>query len=100
MENGDSEINIDHLMARIREAAAERKAQNGTSLIDASAKMHELLKSNGSSHAPIFTPTFTPTREVSLSASTWTQPAHQQLRATAELSLQPRFEPLDKDHYH
>lgn len=108
MENGDSEINIDHLMARIREEAAERKAQNGTSLIDASAIMHELLKSNGSSHGP--TPTFTPT-QVSLSASslaqeashqqiraTLTQPSYQRIRAT-ELSLQPDFEPLDNDHY-
>lgn len=108
MENGDSEINIDHLMARIRQAAAERKAQNGTSLIDASAIMHELLKSNGSSHAPA--PAFTPT-QVSLSASSLTQPSHQQIRATltrppyqqiraTELSLQPDFEPLDNDHYH
>ena len=96
MENGDSEINIDHLMARIREAAAERKAQNGTSLIDASAIMHELLKSNGSSnaHAPTLTPA-----QVSFSASSLAQPSHQQIRA-AELSLQPEFEPLDNGHYH
>lgn len=95
IETSDSEINIDHLMARIREAAAERQSQNGTSLIDASAILHELLKSNGASaHTP--TPTHTP---VSLSETSLIQPSLHQVRIQ-ELSLKPEFEARDDDHYH
>jgi O-antigen chain-terminating methyltransferase len=91
METGDSEINIDHLMARIREAAAERRGQNGTSLVDASAVLHELLKSNGaSSHTPT---------EISLAdAPLLTHSLRQGV--LPELDMQPEFETRTDDHYH
>ncbi|HEX8145552.1 MAG TPA: methyltransferase domain-containing protein [Pyrinomonadaceae bacterium] len=95
IETDDSEINIDLLMARIREAAAERKAGNGTSLLDATAVLHELLKSNGK---PFAQPSPT---SVSLSEPS----ALEQFEPSppvkiAGLSLQPEFEPRADDHYH
>jgi SAM-dependent methyltransferase len=90
IETDDSEINIDLLMTRIREAAAERRAGNGTSLIDASAVLHDLLKSNGKPDAPA---------AFSFSESSPSQPAPPPVRLT-ELRLQPEFEPHEDDHYH
>jgi SAM-dependent methyltransferase len=80
-------------MARIREAAAERKAHNGTSLIDASAILHDLLKAESSSQSA-------PVTHLSLSESTLIQPsAIEQLRIPP-LSLQPEFEAHGGDRYH
>lgn len=93
METGDSEINIDHLMARIREAAAERRAENGTSLVDASAILHGLLKSNGSSGA------HTTPVAVSL-ADAPRLPRSSTQAMIPELSMQPEFETRADDHYH
>ncbi|HEX8137158.1 MAG TPA: methyltransferase domain-containing protein [Pyrinomonadaceae bacterium] len=95
IETQDSEINIELLMERIREAAAGRKAGNGTSLIDASAVLHGLLKSNGkpSLPAPVVLPGGS---AVSLpSASATAAPLH-----ITELKLQAEFEPRADDHYH
>ncbi|HEY6187704.1 MAG TPA: methyltransferase domain-containing protein [Pyrinomonadaceae bacterium] len=97
IETDDSEINIDLLMAKIREAANARRAGNGTSLIDASAVLHDLLKSNGKSPAPV---------HISLSESTaspqspTSQPSPLPPLVITGLRLQPEFEPRDDDHYH
>jgi SAM-dependent methyltransferase len=95
IETDDSEIDIELLMERIREAAAERKAGNGTSLIDASAVLHGLLKSNGkplAAHVP----------ELSLNASSTALPSVQPPPPfrISELKLQSEFEPRADDHYH
>jgi 2-polyprenyl-3-methyl-5-hydroxy-6-metoxy-1,4-benzoquinol methylase len=91
METGDSEINIDHLMARIREAAAERRGQNGTSLVDASAVLHELLKSNGASAR----------QPTALSLADAPLPRHSSGQLVLpELDMQPEFETRADDHYH
>ncbi|HVG33006.1 MAG TPA: methyltransferase domain-containing protein [Pyrinomonadaceae bacterium] len=93
IETDETEVDISHLMARIREAAAERKAHNGTSVIDASAILHELLKSNGSL-------TSAPTTQISLSESTLAQPSALQQLRIPPLSLQPEFEAHSDDRYH
>jgi SAM-dependent methyltransferase len=93
IETDETEVDIDHLMARIREAAAERKAHNGTSLIDASAILHELLKAEGS-------PASAPTTQISLSESTLAQPSALQQLRIPPLSLQPEFEAHTSDRYH
>jgi SAM-dependent methyltransferase len=93
IETDETEVDIDHLMARIREAAAERKAHNGTSLIDASAILHELLKAEG-------TPAPAPTTHISLHESTLVQPSALQQLRMPPLSLQPEFEASADDHYH
>lgn len=80
-------------MARIRLAAEERKAHNGTSLIDASAILHELLKTEGPSWSA-------PATQISLSESMPGQlPAIQRVRIPS-LRLQPEFEAHDDNHYH
>ncbi|HEX8773147.1 MAG TPA: methyltransferase domain-containing protein [Pyrinomonadaceae bacterium] len=97
IETDDSEINIDLLMARIREAASERRAGNGTSLVDASAVLHELLKSNGKPSAPAqlsLSESSTPTRGATA------QPSLLPPVMITTLRLQPEFEPRADDHYH
>jgi ubiquinone/menaquinone biosynthesis C-methylase UbiE len=103
IETDDSEINIDLLMERIREAAAEHKTGNGTSLIDASAVLHGLLKSNGKPSVPApLLPQLNVSAAISPSAaaispSAAPQPAPVRI---AELRLQAEFEPRADDHYH
>src|ERR1044072_9382957 len=94
IETDHTEVNIDHLMARIREAAGERKALNGTSLIDASAILHELLKSNGSSQASM------PATPFSLSDSPLVQASPLQPLGITALSFQPEFVARADDRYH
>jgi 2-polyprenyl-3-methyl-5-hydroxy-6-metoxy-1,4-benzoquinol methylase len=96
IETDDSEINIDLLMERIREAAAERKAGNGTSLIDASAVLHGILKSNGkpSLAAPMLA---LGGSSAPLASAAPPQPAPLRI---SELRLQSEFEPRADDHYH
>src|SRR5215213_1018174 len=96
IETDDSEINIDLLMARIRDAASERRAGNGTSLVDASAVLHELLKSNGKPSSPLQLSL----SESSTSRSPTTPPSPLPPVMVTGLKLQPEFEPRDGDHYH
>jgi 2-polyprenyl-3-methyl-5-hydroxy-6-metoxy-1,4-benzoquinol methylase len=49
-ENGDQELDLAQLMARIRERAEKRK---NSSFVDASAMLYSLLKTNGSDSLPI-----------------------------------------------
>lgn len=94
IETDDKEVDIDHLMAGIREAASARKAENGTSLIDASAILHELLKSNGAE------PPSMPAIQIPLYESPLAQASARQPLGISALSLQPEFEARADDHYH
>lgn len=96
IETDDSEINIDVLMARIREAATTRRAGNGTSLVDASAVLHDLLKSNGKPASPVSLSV----SESSASRSPAGQPSLLPPVMITGIHLQPEFEPRADDHYH
>jgi 2-polyprenyl-3-methyl-5-hydroxy-6-metoxy-1,4-benzoquinol methylase len=78
-ENGDQEIDMAQLMARIRESAAKRKS---SSLIDASATLYRVLKSDG-----LFASS--PASATSSEFSRSTIPV---------LNLQPEFEPRERYH--
>ena len=70
----DHEINVDQLMAEIRQAVAKREAEGRMSLAGASVELHRMLSKAGEFAPP--------------------------LQELSPLALQPEFEPHKNDHYH
>ena len=76
-EIGEPEINVDELMARIRQAVAQREAEGRTSFINASAELFDLLSTDApTSRSPL---------------------EHAELHP---LRFQPEFVPRPDNHYH
>src|SRR5712692_6148768 len=85
----DSEINVDELKARIRQAVALREAEGRTSFIKASAELFDLLSAEDFSAKSLSADELSLDGEISLS------PAE-----IDRLELQPEFARRRDDHYH
>lgn len=84
--NDESEINVEELKARIREAVTRRQAEGKISFVNASAELYKLLALDDS---------LDPLLPAAADESETAQPI-----ALTRLRLQPEFQPHSNDRYH